>query len=195
MALSELILSFYFAIFVNLMAANVQNRSSDNFRMKGLTIVKPFVFGNVARAFTSPRADSRTHEWTLYVKPYYNEDFSVFIKKVQFKLHESYPNFTRDVFEPPYEINETGWGEFETIIKIFFIDSIEKPVTLYHIIRLFPMNAILKEEEGNLIVSEFYDEIVINEPTITFYRSIENTVATKQFPLIHNIDCNFFLQF
>ena len=30
--------------------------------------------------------------------------------------------------KPPYEVKETGWGEFEIQIKIYFQDSSEKPV-------------------------------------------------------------------
>lgn len=33
------------------------------------------------------------------------------------------------VMKPPYEISETGWGEFEVVIKIFFADPAEKPVS------------------------------------------------------------------
>jgi len=33
------------------------------------------------------------------------------------------------VVKPPYEVTETGWGEFEVIIKIFFNDPNEKPVS------------------------------------------------------------------
>lgn len=33
------------------------------------------------------------------------------------------------VTKPPYEITETGWGEFEIIVKIFFIDPNERPVS------------------------------------------------------------------
>lgn len=84
---------------------------------------------------------------------------SAYVKKIQFKLHESYGNplrggfcllafvprtellfrlyhgFNTSVFpiavvtKPPYEITETGWGEFEIIIKIFFIDPNERPVS------------------------------------------------------------------
>ncbi len=32
------------------------------------------------------------------------------------------------ITRPPYEVNETGWGEFEIIIKVFFVDPSEKPV-------------------------------------------------------------------
>lgn len=88
------------------------------------------------------------------------QDMSAYVKKIQFKLHESYGNPLRGrvrvlalapgggilvtcvgasspslllppavVTKPPYEITETGWGEFEIIIKIFFIDPNERPVS------------------------------------------------------------------
>ncbi|XP_054574839.1 YEATS domain-containing protein 4 isoform X2 [Eptesicus fuscus] len=98
-------------------------------RVKGVTIVKPIVYGNVARYFGKKREeDGHTHQWTVYVKPYRNEDMSAYVKKIQFKLHESYGNPLRVVTKPPYEITETGWGEFEIIIKIFFIDPNERPI-------------------------------------------------------------------
>ncbi|KAM9673142.1 YEATS domain-containing protein 4 isoform 6-T6 [Trichechus inunguis] len=40
----------------------------------GVTIVKPIVYGNVARYFGKKREeDGHTHQWTVYVKPYRNE--------------------------------------------------------------------------------------------------------------------------
>uniref|UniRef100_A0AAY5L6U2 YEATS domain-containing protein n=1 Tax=Esox lucius TaxID=8010 RepID=A0AAY5L6U2_ESOLU len=43
-------------------------------RVKGVTIVKPIVFGNVARYFGKKREeDGHTHQWSVYVKPYRNE--------------------------------------------------------------------------------------------------------------------------
>ncbi|NXX17923.1 YETS4 protein, partial [Podargus strigoides] len=152
-------------------------------RVKGVTIVKPIVYGNVARYFGKKREeDGHTHQWTVYVKPYRNEDMSAYVKKIQFKLHESYGNPLRGdstealsstltplfptavVTKPPYEITETGWGEFEIIIKIFFIDPNERPVTLYHLLKLFQSdtNAILGKKT---VVSEFYDEMIFQDPT------------------------------
>ena len=64
--------------------------------------------------------------------PRRNEDMSVYVKKVQFKLHDSYPNATRVVSKPPYEVTETGWGEFEVVIKIYFEDPNERPVRERH---------------------------------------------------------------
>ncbi|XP_019348997.1 YEATS domain-containing protein 4 isoform X1 [Alligator mississippiensis] len=132
---------------------------------EGVTIVKPIVYGNVARYFGKKREeDGHTHQWTVYVKPYRNEDMSAYVKKIQFKLHESYGNPLRVVTKPPYEITETGWGEFEIIIKIFFIDPNERPVTLYHLLKLFQSdtNAILGKKT---VVSEFYDEMIFQDPT------------------------------
>lgn len=33
------------------------------------------------------------------------------------------------VSKPPFEVTETGWGEFEVIIKIYFSDPNERPVS------------------------------------------------------------------
>uniref|UniRef100_A0A8B9UG28 YEATS domain containing 4 n=1 Tax=Anas zonorhyncha TaxID=75864 RepID=A0A8B9UG28_9AVES len=119
-------------------------------RVKGVTIVKPIVYGNVARYFGKKREeDGHTHQWTVYVKPYRNEVSAAGLVLVT---------------KPPYEITETGWGEFEIIIKIFFIDPNERPVTLYHLLKLFQSdtNAILGKKT---VVSEFYDEMIFQDPT------------------------------
>ncbi|XP_077450079.1 YEATS domain-containing protein 4 isoform X3 [Stigmatopora argus] len=128
-------------------------------RVKGVTIVKPIVFGNVARYFGKKREeDGHTHQWSVYVKPYRNEDMSAYVKKIQFKLHESYGNPLRVVTKPPYEITETGWGEFEITIKIVFIDPNERSVTLYHLLKLFQSDSSAMPKKT--VVSEFYDEMV-----------------------------------
>jgi len=42
--------------------------------LQGVTIVKPIVYGNVARYFGKKREeDGHTHQWTVYVKPFRNE--------------------------------------------------------------------------------------------------------------------------
>ena len=95
-------------------------------------VVKPIVFGNIARYFGKKREeDGHTHQWTVYLKPYDNEDMSAYVKKVHFKLHESYSNTNRIFTKMPYEITETGWGEFEIVIKIFFLDPNERPVSIF----------------------------------------------------------------
>lgn len=140
-------------------------------RQKGVTIIKPVVYGNISRALPEPKENKHTHEWTCYIKPYKNEEMS-YVKKVSFKLHESYgPQAERVMTAPPFEVKETGWGEFEVIIRIYFVDPNERPVTIYHHLRLFnhdPNNPnqppqIVKDKS---VVAEHYDEIVFQDPSL-----------------------------
>lgn len=94
-----------------------------NLHFQGVIEVKPIVYGNESRAFGKKREeDGHTHQWTVYVKPYLNEDMQTYVKKIHFKLHESYENPNRIITKPPYSVSETGWGEFEVVIKIYFHD-------------------------------------------------------------------------
>ncbi|GLV32479.1 Gas41 [Carabus blaptoides fortunei] len=162
-------------------------------RVKGVCILKPIVYGNVARYFGKKREeDGHTHQWTVYVKPYHNEDMSSYVKKVHFKLHESYANPNRVVNKPPYELTETGWGEFEIVIKIHFHDPNEKPVTMYHILKLFQTgttSADMGNESNKGLVSESYDEIVFQEPTQLMQHLLTNTKQLTLGPWKH--DTNF----
>ncbi|XP_001605429.2 YEATS domain-containing protein 4 [Nasonia vitripennis] len=144
-------------------------------RIKGTTIIKPIVYGNVARYFGKKREeDGHTHQWTVYVKPYHNEDMSAYVKKVHFKLHESYNNPNRIVTKPPYELTETGWGEFEIVIKVYFHDPNERPVTIYHILKLFQTPPEVQIGKKNL-VSEFYDEIIFQDPSALMQHLLSST--------------------
>ena len=160
-------------------------------RVKGLTLVKPIVYGNVAKYFGKKREeDGHTHQWTVYVKPFDAEDMSVWVKKVHFKLHESYPNQNRVVTKPPFEVQETGWGEFEVVIKIHLQDPNERPVTLYHILKLFetdPVNKTINVKKN--IVSEFYDEIVFHEPSLLLQQLLTSPVYLP--PQTHRHESNF----
>lgn len=90
-------------------------------RLRGTVISKPIVYGNMARYFGKKREeDGHTHQWTVFLKPFENEDMSTYVRKVIFKLHESYANPNRVIARPPYEVTETGWGEFDLQIKVLF---------------------------------------------------------------------------
>ena len=113
-------------------------------------------------------------------------------------------------------MTETGWGEFEIQIKIYLADPVERPVTIYHVLKLFQvpqsprafqswkfarvkneLSSTLPEivlnftqrskwlisrlifsqtgtgpstdpsalKGGKSVVSEFYDEIIFQDPT------------------------------
>lgn len=80
--------------------------------------------------FFGKNEDGHTHRWTVYLRSCENDDMSGYIKKVQFKLHDSYTHPVRVVSTPPFDITETGWGEFEISIKVFFYCPNEKPVCI-----------------------------------------------------------------
>ncbi|XP_067133706.1 YEATS domain-containing protein 4 [Centruroides vittatus] len=157
-------------------------------RMKGVTIVKPIVYGNIARYFGKKREeDGHTHQWTVYVKPYRNEDMSTYVKKVHFKLHESYANQNRVVTKPPYEVTETGWGEFEIVIKIYFHDPNERPVTFYHILKLFQSETNIMLGKKHL-VSEFYDELIFQDPSAMMQQLLTSCRQLTLAPYKHETD-------
>lgn len=64
----------------------------------------------------------------------------------------------------PFELTETGWGEFQIQIKIFFNETgIEKPVVLTHNLRLYEFGEDLEIQISNgckPVLAEHYDEIV-----------------------------------
>ncbi|KAI4152679.1 MAG: hypothetical protein LQ341_000674 [Variospora aurantia] len=153
-------------------------RGTKRGRKKGISVYRPFIFGSIAKYLDPTTRPStvnvdHTHQWTLYVKPCPpHPDLSYFIKKVQFKLHETYTNSLRTIEAPPFEVTETGWGEFEVQIKIYFVpEANEKPQTIWHHLKLHPYgpDAERQRERKEPVVSECYEEVVFNEPVEAFY--------------------------
>lgn len=74
--------------------------------IQGLSIARPIVYGNSARLLTSEERENvppeHTHRWTVALRSAASapgsdivggaDDLSYFIKRVSFKLHETYPN-------------------------------------------------------------------------------------------------------
>jgi YEATS domain-containing protein 4 len=155
-------------------------------RVKGVQIFRPFIYGTTARPFdekTNPKPagvpDDHTHSWTVFVKGIDDTDITYWLRRVQFKLHESIPNHVRVVeAEPgkPFEVHETGWGEFEITLKLYYVsESSEKPQTLYQFLRLHPYGRTEEEKEAmrlqqsGEVISWVYEEQVFNEPYEPFY--------------------------
>ncbi|GAA38138.2 YEATS domain-containing protein 4 [Clonorchis sinensis] len=154
------------------------------------TVVKPIVYGNVSRYLGKKREeDGRTHQWTVFLRPYNtNEDLSAFIKRVQFKLHESYTNPIRVVNKPPFELTETGWGEFDIVMKVIFTDPNEKPLVITHLIKLFHCDHEIMMGHKSL-VREIYDEMVFVDPSPSFYRAlVSRTTAQPGSAVPHETD-------
>lgn len=58
--------------------------SSEHLRIK-----RSVVYGSLAVPIKKPETD-HTHRWTIYVRGYNGEDISYYVKRVSFKLHESF---------------------------------------------------------------------------------------------------------
>jgi YEATS domain-containing protein 4 len=120
---------------------------------------------------------------------------------VTFALHPSFVPPTRTVSEPPYEVTETGWGEFEIGIKArsqllaqrlfsllqqveFVPDAESPPVELLHALKLYhgeAMASLAAEVPGSQpsapVIRERYDEFVFVEPPAAFHAMLTSRPA------------------
>ena len=191
-------------------------------RMKGVQIFRPFVYGTTARPFNdtdNPKPPSvpadHTHSWQVFVRGIDDTDIFYWLRRVQFKLHESIPNHIRTLDaeaiikenaaaaaasssskkpaqqqaqgERAFVVNETGWGEFEITIKLYYDSrSGEKPQTLYHHLRLHPYGRTEAEKEamrsGGEVVAWAYEEQLFNEPFEDFYHVLTTGAHEKGAP-------------
>ncbi|KAG7532580.1 YEATS family [Arabidopsis thaliana x Arabidopsis arenosa] len=147
-------------------------------KLKDIEISVPIVYGNVAFWLGKKASEYQSHKWAVYVRGATNEDISVVVKKVVFQLHSSFNNPTRVIEEPPFEVSESGWGEFEIAMTLHFhSDVCDKPLSLYHHLKLYP-----EDESGPLtmkkpVVVESYDEIVFPDPSESFLARVQNHPA------------------
>ncbi len=111
-------------------------------RLSNTTTCLPLAYGSIAFYLGSKSDEYHTHKWTLYVRsPDPTFDISCAISKVIFQLHPSFAQPTREISEPPFEVTETGWGEFEASIRIVWKEESEERSTIVtHGIKLYPKN-------------------------------------------------------
>ncbi|KAG1815744.1 yeats family-domain-containing protein [Suillus subaureus] len=175
---------------------------ADRVRVRGVTIHRPIIYGNTATVLTPAERETshyqdHTHRWTVAVRSAPSapdsdivggaDDLGYFIKRVTFKLHDTYPNPTRNIDKPPFEVSETGWGEFEIQIRITYVaESGEKATTLYHHLKLHPWSIAFSLPNASAVPPEpeipspenaaklgpvhswQYDEIVFTDPFQNF---------------------------
>ncbi len=150
-------------------------------RVKNCKILRNFLIGNEAHVlpypgYANPPPDGHTKAWKVYVRPLPNApDMTTWLKKVQFKLHHTYADASRTIEAPgPFEVQETGYGEFGVEIRLYFAqESGEKAVYREHYLCLAPYGSdeqkALQEKE-NKTVAERLETIEFNEPTQDFFR-------------------------
>ena len=133
----------------------------------------PYIYGSLAFSM-GKKGDSYTHKWICYVRGVNNEDLSYLIEKVTFTLHASFTNPVREVYKPPYEIQEVGWGEFEILIKLYFNHPDMPPVELPHMLKvktllmqLHHTHSTGSQQSKKPLCSEIYDEVVFTQRDVS----------------------------
>ena len=137
----------------------------------------PLVTGTVAISLGKKATETATHSWTVFIRSPEDNNLSSFVKKVIFKLHESFPTPNREVNSAPFELRETGWGEFDILVEIHFNDNVhEPPLELLHSLRLGL--DIHGNPQRRPHVHEVYEEVVFWEPTVALYESVQSARGT-----------------
>ncbi|KAI9223158.1 yeats family-domain-containing protein [Blastocladiella britannica] len=154
-------------------------------------VVIPIAYGTQARPLTeAERAKHKDHTtaWTVYVRGPSGESLAYAVDRVIFHLHESIVPPVRTIVAPaPFEVHETGWGEFDIGIEVVFRGSGAaglQPVKLTAPLKLFPESVDtavypalvgLKQVDParpGWLVTEKYDEVVVSEPSAELYDAV-----------------------
>eukprot|EP00949_MAST-11_sp_MAST-11-sp1_P000307 g307.t1 len=146
------------------------------------TIVRSIAYGSIVFWQGKDADEYHSHKWTVFVRGLDGEDLGYIIKTVAFSLHPSFSVPVRLKEEHPFEVTETGWGEFEVGIRIYFVDDAVPPLNLSHHLRLYPAekNAVLSEEKP--VVHEHYDEILFHDPPEAFKKILLSGPRKKKVP-------------
>ncbi|KAK6003791.1 hypothetical protein QM012_009562 [Aureobasidium pullulans] len=153
--------------------------AASNKRVKNTRISRPFIIGSQAwnldpATQTTPIPEGHTKGWRVYVKALDGgPDLSTWLKKVQFKLHMTYADPSRTVEAPPFQIQETGYGEFDIEMRLYFDSSSgEKAQYRSHRLRLEPYGSEEQQKmqkDANMVTSETCEIVEFNEPSHDFF--------------------------
>ncbi|KAA8536029.1 hypothetical protein F0562_028507 [Nyssa sinensis] len=153
-------------------------KKSLNKKLKDVEISVPIVYGSMAFWLGKKASEYQSHRWVVYVRGATNEDIGVVIKRAVFQLHASFNNPIRVVESPPFELTESGWGEFEIAITLHFhSDVCDKTLLLFHHLKLYPEDESGPMSTKKPVVVESYDEICFNEPSEGFFARVQNHPA------------------
>jgi YEATS domain-containing protein 4 len=100
------------------------------------------------------------------------QDLSFMIKKVEFQIHESFPEHLITIEESPFEIHNAGYGAFPITITIYFQDPYERPLEYTHWLKIsadeVTENVRSQQKKLAPVIFEKYNEVTFFEPTEEF---------------------------
>lgn len=138
----------------------------------------PIIIGSEAMHIPEDKreAPELSHSWKVYVKI----QPSV-VKSVQFRLHESFANPVVTISEPPFEITQFGWGEFNIQIKVVLFND-EKILTNHYLVLHGDSYPVISERMDSVV---YKGRAVPADPRYTFeyegedneYRRIDEALS------------------
>jgi len=145
---------------------------------------RSLVIGTVAQYLGKKADEYHSHRWTCFVRGPDGEDLSHCVSAVEFTLHPSFEEPLRRLTEPPYEVTETGWGEFDIGVKIeFSADSGAGAVHATTPLKLFPSAEEIAKHGPQTtkrpVLRERYEEVVFHDCEAAFYKRMKAHAAKK----------------
>lgn len=160
-------------------------------RKKGVTLSYPIILGSVAFYMGKKSPGEHSHSWNIYLRSADGKDLSYLLEKVVFTLHPSCSQPVVIIEEPPFQVTQTGWGEFDAAITFHFKNGIENPVTNHHFLKLFPEGVTVAGPNTSTtipVVSEVFDEFLFVNPTVSLFNHLSNEKLLTRVPEIGFID-------
>ena len=144
----------------------------------GHDYTQPIIIGTIAYYLGKKADEYHSHRWTVYARGLDGEDLTRCVKSVTFTLHPSFDEAQRVLSAPPYEVTETGWGEFDIGVKIEFTDDCgASAVSTTTPLKLFPTaDEIAKngpQTTKKPVIKERYEEIVFHDVDTAFYKRMK----------------------
>ncbi|CAL6289576.1 unnamed protein product [Bathycoccus prasinos] len=151
--------------------------NEQNPRIPDEEFILPISYGSVAYWLGKKADEYHSHEWTVFVRGQNNIDLQEVVESVTFQLHPSFAEPKRVLTEPPYEVTETGWGEFEIGIEIKFRPEVgEEKEKLMANLKLFPdADEIAKtgpQTTKKPLVVENREELIFHKPRKSFWEKV-----------------------
>lgn len=127
------------------------------------TVVVPVVVSTVSFWLGKKADEYHSHQWTVNVRHPDGKSMAKLVEHVVFQLHPSFPDPERKVSEEPFELTETGWGEFHIGVTLHFHpESGIQPAKIQHPLKLYPEGGEnAQTNHKKYVIKEKYEEIVV----------------------------------
>lgn len=147
------------------------------------------IFGTISQPCKDKQGpNGPTNQWTVYVRNAQKQYcISPWVSSVTFNIHEDFANPQRVISQPPFSVQEVGWGEFVIFIQVNFHPcSLEPPLQLSVPLKLFvkptelaPGVKLTDKLHRKQIVNEIVEEVIFLNPTVEFHNLLTTAIHAQ----------------